>query len=375
MIEVTPKQQKVLEELPDTRRNIADRLDTTIRAVRYRMDSLEEKGFTFERDSKGVWKESPESNRDVEVKRINTYDKAQATKNVNNELLEIEKEIKEAVAKVEPYTTDFEPSKDGATLVIPRGDDHFGVRVPDRSINSEFTSEIAEERIGEVIDDAIRRSEERGDVEEAILLMVGDHIDGENVYPGQAANLEKFLREQIKQASTVYVEQIKKLSDNFDNVKVVTCPGNHGRVGPISYADDIIFDQIEVGLQWIDIDNVEVIRSNGSYAEFGLRGYLGYIRHGENALSHASTSSGDDRWMNWKEESGRGHGKGFDIAYHGHHHQLRREPIGHSVLFQIGTIVPPSLYVDSIGETGVPRAFYHFTTDDALIDEMKEIHF
>jgi len=372
-----PKQQDVLELLPNTRQDIADELGISYRAVRYRMNSLEEAGYDFERDGNNVWsvsgmsdREEEEPQRDTEVKRINTYDKAQATKDVNNSLLEIEKEIKEAVEKVPHYDTDFETTEGNSTLVIPRSDDHFGAKIQERSVNEEFTTEIAKQRISETIDSAISASQEREEyVEDVVLGLFGDHIEGESIFNNQVAHLDQFLREQIKEASTFYVNQIEKLSKEFENVKVVTCPGNHGRTSGVTNADDIVFDWIQTGLQWKEVGNVEFVESNGKYVDFNIRGYSGYARHGTDALKHASTSSGDDRWMNWKEESP------FDVGYHGHHHELRMEPVGHSQVFQCGTPVPPSLFVNSIGETGKPRTMYHFTTDENVIDGLDIIEF
>jgi len=372
-----PKQQDVLELLPNTRQDIADELGISYRAVRYRMNSLEEAGYDFERDGNNVWsvsgmsdREEEEPQRDTEVKRINTYDKAQATKDVNNSLLEIEKEIKEAVEKVPHYDTDFETTEGNSTLVIPRSDDHFGAKIQERSVNEEFTTEIAKQRISETIDSAISASQEREEyVEDVVLGLFGDHIEGESIFNNQVAHLDQFLREQIKEASTFYVNQIEKLSKEFENVKVVTCPGNHGRTSGVTNADDIVFDWIQTGLQWKEVGNVEFVESNGKYVDFNIRGYSGYARHGTDALKHASTSSGDDRWMNWKEESP------FDVGYHGHHHELRMEPVGHSQVFQCGTPVPPSLFVNSIGETGKPRTMYHFTTDENVIEGLDIIEF
>ena len=374
MSDITPKQQDVLDLLPNTRQNIADELGISYRAVRYRMNSLEEAGYDFERDGNEVWsvvgmsdREDPQ--RDTEVKRVNTYDKAQATKDVNNSLLEIEKEIKEAVENLPVQYPNYSNSSSQSTLVIPRSDDHFGVKIDSRSVNAEYSTPIARERINTIINRAIEHSEERGDVENVVLGLFGDTVDGENVYPGHVANLEDFLRGQIKKASSTYINQIQKLSEEFEHVKVVCVPGNHGNIGTISNADDIVYDQIELGVDLLELDNVSFVHSNGSYVNFNIRDYNGYARHGQDALEHASTSSGDDRWMNWKEDSD------FDIAYHGHHHQLRMEPVGHSQLFQCGTLVPPSMFVDSIGASGVPRAFYHFTTDENMVEDMNIIDF
>lgn len=371
------KRRAILDMLPATRREISNEIGESIRTVRYHMEKLEEEdNYNFYMDSGDIWHEGEEGDfstscRDTSRTRTRTYNRAKATKEINNALTEIESDYRELLKDNPPHRTDFETSEDGSTLVIPRTDDHFGARVIERGVNEKYTTEIAKERVNYIIDHAIETANERGDVEEVVLGLFGDHIDGENVYSNHKANIKEFVREQIKTVSSTYLNQIQKLSDEFEHVKIVTVPGNHGNLGKgsITNADDIVFDQIDMGLGLLDIDNVSMEYSNGSYISFDVRGHNAYARHGQDALKHASTSSGDNRWMNWKEESG------FAVAYHGHYHQLRLEPVGHGQVFQCGTPVPPSMFVDSIGSTGIPRVFYHFTTDENVVEDMQILEF
>ena len=386
--DLTSKQKQVIDLLPASKYDIASELKVSPNTSKTHIEALRNKGIDVEYDfDSGQYflddftQESVESNRNeernLEPQRINSYHKAQKTKEVNNTLTEIELEIKEALEDCPIYTTDFSNSPSKSTLVIPHSDSHFGAKIQKRSINHEFTTEIAKQRVNELVDDAIGRAKERGDVEDVVFGLFGDLIEGENIFPNQIAKLDEFLREQIHIAAVTYVNQIEKLSNEFDNVKIVTCPGNHGRTSGVTNADDIVFDEIELGLKWKELDNVEVIRSNGKYVNFYVRDYKAYARHGQDALSHASTSSGNNRWMNWKEESREDteDDRQFDVAYHGHHHQLRLEPVGHSQVVQCGTPVPPSLFVNSIGETGIPRVMYHFTTDERYFDDICQMSF
>lgn len=378
---LTEKQEEIINRLPNTRRSIAEDLDISIRSVRYRMDAIEDKNNVyFVRDKSGIWSINQEKENDLnkdtdesnEPWRVDSYSKAQATKDMNNALTKIEQDMKDALSNRNIKYSNFKRDKKSSTLVIPRSDDHFGVKIDGRGINSEYSTPIARERINYIFDHAINESEERGDVEDVVVGLFGDHIDGEKVYPGHHVNIEKYLRGQIREAAKIYINQLEKLSEKFENVLVVTCPGNHGSFGDgvISNADDIVYDEIELGIDLLDIDNINFKHSpNSVYVDFNIRGWNAYARHGQDALEHASTSSGDDRWMNWKEESD------FDIAYHGHHHQLRTEPVGYAQLYQCGTPIPPSLFVNQIGETGVPRVFYHFTSNERLVDGVEIIDF
>lgn len=371
---LTEEQKSVLELLPDTRKNISETLGISLRAVRYRMDAMEDKGYRFERNRDGTWDTIGRDQKE-EPQRVKSYEKSQITKDINDVLTEMERDLKEIVNQTNPVVAQkgITNTKGKSTVVIPRTDDHFGAHIKARQREEEFDSDEAERRVRKVIDHVIHRSRERGDVENAILGMFGDHVDGETVYNAQLDDIDKILRDQIKQASKVYVEQIEKLSDEFDHVTVVTVPGNHGSLSKdsTSNADDIVFDQVETGISWLDLDNVTMKKSyNQNFVEFSIRNHNGYARHGQDALKHAATSSGQNRWMQWKE------GSNFDVAYHGHHHQLRMEPVGRgNTVFQCGTITPPSLFADSVGSTGVPETFYHFATDEESVEEIQRIRF
>ena len=63
MTELTEAQEEVLEQLPNDRDTIADNLDISYRAVRYRFDAMEEKGYDFARESDGTWRFQGRSDR------------------------------------------------------------------------------------------------------------------------------------------------------------------------------------------------------------------------------------------------------------------------------------------------------------------------
>src|SRR6056297_2823383 len=102
MPEPTPKQKEVLELLPNTREYIAEELNISRRATRYRMNALEKKGYEVERDSDGVWslkgmseieEDNTRSEEETKPRREDVYDKAQNVKDTHNALTKLEKEV------------------------------------------------------------------------------------------------------------------------------------------------------------------------------------------------------------------------------------------------------------------------------------------
>lgn len=65
--DLTEAQIEVLEKIPDTRENIAEELGISRRAVRGRMNGIEDEGGSFTRDSEYVWHWAGDEDKDVVV--------------------------------------------------------------------------------------------------------------------------------------------------------------------------------------------------------------------------------------------------------------------------------------------------------------------
>lgn len=64
-----------------------------------------------------------------------------------------------------------------------------------------------------------------------VIHMLGDHVDGEMIYKGQAYQIEFGVIDQIIQGVRDYVNVILRLAEAFPFVEVFSVPGNHGRYG------------------------------------------------------------------------------------------------------------------------------------------------
>ena len=369
--ELTNSQISVLERLPDTRNSIAEDLDITSRSVRYRMEALEDKGYTFSMGSDYVWR--IESRPEEEPERTNTYHRSTVKKELNNVLVEIERDIKELVNSSPPTVSEVTDGGE-ATLVIPHSDSHIGAEVDGRNGEGSYSSDVAVDRISDHVDQSIHRARERGDVEHVEYVLMGDIVDGEDIYPNHNLSLRDTLQEQIRIATGTLLDQIKKLSDEFETVGVRCIGGNHGRISKnsTSNADSILYDFLDVAVSNDDsLDNVMFQKStNGQYVNFDVRGHTFHVRHGQDSLSHIGTSSGKRRWLEWKDVYR------FDVGLRGHYHTVKREPVGRGVpIFQTGSPCPPSLFAESLGESGVPSGMYLFVTDDVVDEEMRMVYY
>jgi hypothetical protein len=61
--------------------------------------------------------------------------------------------------------------------------------------------------------------------------MLGDHVDGELIYKGQAYNIEFGVIDQLVQGVREYTDAILTLAGAFPKIEIFCVPGNHGRHG------------------------------------------------------------------------------------------------------------------------------------------------
>jgi len=379
--DITPKQQCVLDLMPNTREHIADELGISYRACRYRMDALEEAGYELERDSGGVWSvedediESKPETRDeheTEVRRQNIYDKSQNVKDAHNALTELEKEVKEALANTNPVLNVTERTEGSSTLVLPHSDSHVGALIEDRPGVDYYSAEEAQGAICEYFERAVSHAKERGDVEDVVLILNGDHLDGEGVFPGQRHEQEDNLRDQLRKAGNTYIEQILMLSREFESVEVYGVPGNHGNIDRESTtnADMMLYDFIETALDYSEANNIRFEKANpAGYVSFNIRGWDYYTRHGENYLNHIGTSTGIRRALQWYTKQ-----NGFDVGIRSHYHSVRWETIADEVpVIMTGSTAPPSTFAESTGSDGGETAAFWYTTEENEIEGFENI--
>ena len=162
---------------------------------------------------------------------------------------------------------DFEPvevrkfkgkqSHDPETMVAVISDVHVG------KVTKSYNFVVAQERLNNyeagllsVLD--IQRS--WNPVDKLQIFFLGDIIDGEGIYPGQAFEIGADVLDQIfTYALPMFAKFIMNISGNFKSVKIKCVPGNHGRVSKYGSKhtnwDSVFYKALSLMLK--NIDNVE----------------------------------------------------------------------------------------------------------------------
>lgn len=310
-----------------------------------------------------------------EVRRSTTSAKQTITNNANKYLRQLEREVKNTET---PETEYEEPEykEDGVTAIIHETDPHFSAHVKDRQGNTTYDTITAKSSTHDaffwyreqIIESIGYGNEEM--LDEIVLLLGGDLVEGENIYEGQAHKVEDKLDEQIRIARRTYFEEIRRLRAVFATtpLKIVCVSGNHGDlpVTSSSNADDIIYSQLEDMVDISDLNDVKFVRANRSDGVcFNYRGWKGYLTHGEHYRPHIGTSSPQSDWYATKDQLG------FDAAWRGHYHNQKQENVGGAPVFMTNSRKPGDDYTDKISVYGVTGNSIYFATDDEPVSEVK----
>lgn len=97
-----------------------------------------------------------------------------------------------------------------------------------------YDPDVCAERVRHVVDRIRRITDiQRKDhpVPGIAVLFGGDMVEGVSIYPGQAYEVDSSGYSQLMQASALMAEVVMSLLADFDEVRVYSVHGNHGRMG------------------------------------------------------------------------------------------------------------------------------------------------
>lgn len=306
-----------------------------------------------------------------EIKRSTTSAKQTITNTANTYLKQLEREVKNTETPEIEYE-EPEYSDEGVTAIIHETDPHFSAHVKNREGETIYDTDTAANATYNAFN--WYRSEMMGNygsrIDEIILLLGGDLVEGENIYEGQAHKVEGKLDEQIRVARQTYYDMITHLKASYPAVpiKIVCVSGNHGDlpVTSSSNADDIIYSQLEDLVSISSMDGIKFVRANRSDGVcFNYRGWKGYLTHGEHYRPHIGTSSPQSDWLATKDQLG------FDVGFRGHYHNQKQENVNGTPVYMTNSRKPGDDYTDKISVYGVTGNAIYFATDDEPVSEVK----
>lgn len=222
-------------------------------------------------------------------------------------VIDVTDEIKDRLAY---YGSRSVVQSNKSTLCVLLSDTHFGKHT------KWFDLETARKRM-EGIPFQIK-NQPLPEIDEIVVILAGDMIEGEDIYPTQNTHIECSALEQV-QACT---ESIWKTLVTFRQlfkcpVRVETCPGNHGRVSRTANEktnwDNVVYHLLRVMATMHKDDNLIVNCNFESFRNFKVKDKVGLAYH--HGVQHTGTASMRVKVAGWMQS------KKFDFLVHGHWHE------------------------------------------------------
>lgn len=266
-------------------------------------------------------------------------------KDIKQTCFEIINEIKQATAK-QPATEAPTPNTvGGLSAVLHLSDLHIG-EVTKRNNKVIFDLNIAKQDLSNIVDQFINAPELVGyTVDECVVLLVGDIIDGELIFPAQSFETDGHAFEQVRVAVEIIYKLLTRLSEKFPVVNVYCAPGNHGRSSKIHHQmsnwDNVIYFGLQLMSTIDKSSNINVFTPDQMWMDFRVRQWNVHIRHiGVTQASSAGPAKKVINWMNLHNA---------DLFFYGHYHCPEMFSNGLKRIFKNGALPPMNDFAENLG--------------------------
>jgi hypothetical protein len=246
-------------------------------------------------------------------------------------------------------------SKKSCCLLL--SDFHIGKRVQDLNGEHLYNMEIGLSRLKRTPSLLLSKLPDPTEIDELVVLLIGDHIDGEGIYPSQEIIVETHAFNQVKPVARVLWQVLQELLQTFPSLRVITTRGNHGRTGQSKESnwDNALFFTLEIMADMEGDPNLSIKNYFKGHSTFEVKGWKGLIRHW--APLQIETAAGRARISGWE------YMHNFDIFCTGHWHHPSWQVYHGKSVFRNGSLIGKDEYSEELG-LGDPPCQLAFTVDE-----------
>jgi predicted phosphodiesterase len=213
-------------------------------------------------------------------------------------------------------------------------------------VTPQYNSEVARQRIGRHIEKTLRIIDyvrAHHPVPEVHWLLLGDLVEGELIFPGQAHRIDASLYRQVFEVGEIIANNVRLLQSHVDTVKVRGVIGNHGAIGgpfrremhPETNADAMAMNIARLHLPGVDFPEPIIDGERAWYAIHEVMGKRWFLVHGDQVRG----ASFGIPWYGFQKKVLGWHAVlgPFDYVATGHWHQAVREDINGIIHFGAGS--------------------------------------
>lgn len=160
----------------------------------------------------------------------------------------------------------------------------------------EYNSDIAAQRVSRYAEKVVRLIElQPKPISEARIYLLGDLLEGEEIFPGQAHKIDASLYAQLFGTANVLAQAVRRIAAAVPKVRVVGAIGNHGALGgpirrsyhPETNADAMLYNiaRMLVSDPRIEWPETFVAGERAWYATDDVLGKRWFLFHGDQVKS------------------------------------------------------------------------------------------
>ncbi|MGW2207150.1 hypothetical protein [Streptomyces sp. NPDC001774] len=212
-------------------------------------------------------------------------------------------------------------------------------------------------------------------VRHCIVPMLGDMVEGVDIFPGQQWMIDSTLYDQLFNTTPALLADFMRfLLAHFETVTVHAVDGNHGRIGrrgqygPMDNADRMLYRILAMLLRDEPRFELKMTDPDGErnwYQVMELGNYSAMLIHGDQIRGH----SGFPWYGLGKKVNGWGSGgipERFGDVFMGHYHQLGRIPLNQRSVWCNGSTESTNTFAaETLAAQSEPSQWLLFVDPDA----------
>ena len=272
--------------------------------------------------------------------------------NYRTMMMDLIADAKACVPAVDPTPI----TSDGESLVVVLSDLHVGKIVENCDGVEVFNTAIAIDRIqqmGRSIQRVIVHAKRSTNIDEIVVAMIGDILDGENIYKSHAFHTDSHIAIQLRNATRALWELILELAaiESIKKVRVATIRGNHGRAGEFGHEDsnldNVLYDNLEFASILHGDPKITVTTKYSAHHTVEVRGHRLLLRH--EAPLTCDTSAARAKLAGWIDMHNA------DCIISGHYHHVQISTYADRYIIRNGSLVGPDSLSERMAVTSKPE--------------------
>jgi predicted phosphodiesterase len=226
---------------------------------------------------------------------------------------------------------------------------HFGEHIV-KNGEEIFNFDIATKQLNSIVEKSCSAMELQGwfkeqHYSEFNILLAGDIIDGELIYPAQAYETDGDAYSQFQRvAKVLWKSFLTALDYGYSSVNVFCVAGNHGRMSKIhsqmSNWDNALYYMLAMMAEVSPLP-IKVTVPKHMWLNFKIRNTNVHTRH--IGVTQANSASPGRKLLNWMIEHDA------DIIAFGHYHNAEMFSVNGCRIFKNGSLPPINDYAENLG--------------------------